>query len=146
MILMLLIVQLVPGQYSLTMQNRGLKQNSVHCVYTFRFQVEGAITIQPYADPVENFEEYFLKLRPSTNTRNPWFAEYWEDFFQCRLRGSLETPFNQVRHDSEILHVLRRMHGVAVAIWTKGRIHEKINLICPGCPRPSTALQCRIVV
>ena len=59
------------------------------------FQVEGAITVQPFAEPVVGFEEYFLKLTPKRNERNPWFKEYWEDYFGCRVIGSLETPFNQ---------------------------------------------------
>lgn len=61
-------------------------------------QVEGAVTVQPYAEPVAGFEEYFLRLTPSSNRRNPWFAEYWEDYFRCRMAddlGGVETPFNQ---------------------------------------------------
>ena len=48
-------------------------------------QVEGAVTVQPYAEPIKGFEDYFLNLTPEMNARNPWFGEYWEDFFQCRL-------------------------------------------------------------
>ncbi len=48
-------------------------------------QVEGAVTVQPYAEPIRGFEQYFLSLTPETSRHNPWFAEYWEDFFQCRL-------------------------------------------------------------
>ena len=51
--------------------------------------------MQPFAEPVRGFEEYFLNLTPETNARNPWFVEYWEDYFQCRVPGSPETPFNQ---------------------------------------------------
>jgi metabotropic X receptor len=54
--------------------------------------------VQPYAEPVTGFEEYFLSLTPATNRRNPWFAEYWEDYFRCRLADDdevIETPFNQ---------------------------------------------------
>lgn len=58
-------------------------------------KVEGAVTVQPYAEPIKGFEEYFLGLTPESNPRNPWFIEYWEDYFRCRVPGSLETPFNQ---------------------------------------------------
>lgn len=55
--------------------------------------------MQPYAEPVTGFEEYFLGLTPATNRRNPWFAEYWEDYFRCHLVDAddeiIETPFNQ---------------------------------------------------
>ena len=51
--------------------------------------------MQPFAMPVKGFEDYFLNLTPPTNKRNPWYVEYWEDYFQCRVPGSPETPFNQ---------------------------------------------------
>ncbi|KAK7490923.1 hypothetical protein BaRGS_00017795, partial [Batillaria attramentaria] len=41
------------------------------------------------------FRDYFLSLRPTTNTRNPWFIEYWEQHFRCKYNGSAPTPFNQ---------------------------------------------------
>jgi metabotropic X receptor len=47
---------------------------------------------------VIGFEEYFLNLTPANNRRNPWFGEYWEDYFRCRLADDddvMETPFNQ---------------------------------------------------
>ncbi len=47
-------------------------------------QVEGAVTVQPYAEEIKGFEDYFLGLTPETNKRNPWFTEYWEDYFMCR--------------------------------------------------------------
>ncbi|XP_070208066.1 metabotropic glutamate receptor 3-like [Littorina saxatilis] len=57
--------------------------------------VEGAITVQPLAEEVQGFRDYFLSLRPATNTRNPWFIEYWEQHFGCKYPGSAQTPFNQ---------------------------------------------------
>ena len=36
-------------------------------------EVEGTLSVQPQANPVEGFEEYFLSLKPQTNIRNPWF-------------------------------------------------------------------------
>ena len=47
-------------------------------------QVEGAVTVQPYAEPVRGFEDTFLNFTPETNVLNPWFVEYWEDYFQVR--------------------------------------------------------------
>ena len=44
---------------------------------------------------VHGFTDYFLSLRPASNTRNPWFTEYWEQTFSCRYPGSWGTPFNQ---------------------------------------------------
>ncbi|RUS89252.1 hypothetical protein EGW08_002995, partial [Elysia chlorotica] len=57
-------------------------------------EVEGAVTVLPQAEEVQGFKKYFLALRPDMNERNPWFTEYWEQYFQCRYPGSRQTPFN----------------------------------------------------
>ncbi|KAH8355096.1 hypothetical protein KR093_005412 [Drosophila rubida] len=56
--------------------------------------VEGTLSVQPQANPVHGFEEYFLNLTVENNQRNPWFVEFWEDHFQCRYPGSTSTPYN----------------------------------------------------
>ncbi|XP_063870187.1 metabotropic glutamate receptor 3-like [Scylla paramamosain] len=50
---------------------------------------EGALAIQPLAKNMPGFDEYFTSLAPDTNTRNPWFQEYWQ------LRDSLEPARSQ---------------------------------------------------
>ncbi|XP_037954164.1 metabotropic glutamate receptor 2 [Teleopsis dalmanni] len=57
-------------------------------------EVEGTLSVQPQANPVRGFEEYFLNLTVENNQRNPWFVEFWEDHFQCRYPGSFSTPYN----------------------------------------------------
>ncbi|XP_020797992.1 metabotropic glutamate receptor 2 [Drosophila serrata] len=57
-------------------------------------EVEGTLSVQPQANPVRGFEEYFLSLTVENNQRNPWFVEFWEDHFQCRYPGSTSTPYN----------------------------------------------------
>ncbi|XP_053964371.1 metabotropic glutamate receptor 2 [Anastrepha ludens] len=57
-------------------------------------EVEGTLSVQPQANPVKGFEEYFRNLTVENNQRNPWFVEFWEDHFQCRYPGSLSTPYN----------------------------------------------------
>ncbi|KNC33679.1 hypothetical protein FF38_08736, partial [Lucilia cuprina] len=57
-------------------------------------EVEGTLSVQPQANPVKGFEEYFLNLTVENNQRNPWFVEFWEDHFQCRYPGSTSTPYN----------------------------------------------------
>ncbi|XP_013197238.2 metabotropic glutamate receptor 2-like [Amyelois transitella] len=56
--------------------------------------VEGTISVQPQANPVRGFQEYFLNLTVENNLRNPWFVEFWEDHFRCRVAGSARTPYN----------------------------------------------------
>ncbi|XP_063990032.1 metabotropic glutamate receptor 2-like isoform X2 [Diachasmimorpha longicaudata] len=58
-------------------------------------EVEGTLSVQPQANPVEGFEDYFLGLTVENNRRNPWFVEFWEDHFECRYPNSSETPYNQ---------------------------------------------------
>uniref|UniRef100_A0A1B0AKZ4 Receptor ligand binding region domain-containing protein n=1 Tax=Glossina palpalis gambiensis TaxID=67801 RepID=A0A1B0AKZ4_9MUSC len=62
--------------------------------FKISLQVEGTLSVQPQANPVRGFEEYFLNLTVENNQRNPWFVEFWEDRFQCRYPGSSSTPYN----------------------------------------------------
>ncbi|XP_032380406.1 metabotropic glutamate receptor 3 isoform X2 [Etheostoma spectabile] len=48
---------------------------------------EGAITLELAANPVPEFNRYFLSLNPVKNHRNPWYREFWEQRFQCSLGG-----------------------------------------------------------
>ncbi|KAH8272471.1 hypothetical protein KR044_007720, partial [Drosophila immigrans] len=49
---------------------------------------EGAITVELQSEIIEDFDRYMMQLTPLSNQRNPWFAEYWEDTFNCALTGS----------------------------------------------------------
>uniref|UniRef100_A0A8W8JRJ7 G-protein coupled receptors family 3 profile domain-containing protein n=1 Tax=Magallana gigas TaxID=29159 RepID=A0A8W8JRJ7_MAGGI len=57
-------------------------------------EVEGSVTVQPLAFEVKGFRDYFLRLTPQNNKRNPWFVEYWEQQFRCKYPGSSWTPYN----------------------------------------------------
>lgn len=46
---------------------------------------EGAITLELAANPIPEFNRYFLSLDPVKNHRNPWFRDFWEQRFQCSL-------------------------------------------------------------
>ena len=52
---------------------------------------EGAITIELQTRKMDEFDRYFLDLRPQTYTRNPWFAEFWEQQLLCSL-GENQNP------------------------------------------------------
>ncbi|MGH0148481.1 UNVERIFIED_CONTAM: hypothetical protein FKN15_013516 [Acipenser sinensis] len=47
----------------------------------------GGITMKLKSPEVMSFDDYFLKLRLDTNIRNPWFPEFWQYRFQCRIPG-----------------------------------------------------------
>ncbi|XP_038596506.1 metabotropic glutamate receptor 7 isoform X3 [Tachyglossus aculeatus] len=46
---------------------------------------EGAITIVPKRATIEGFDTYFTSRTLENNRRNVWFAEYWEENFNCKL-------------------------------------------------------------
>lgn len=51
---------------------------------------EGAITVELQSEIIEDFDSYMIQLTPESNQRNPWFAEYWEDTFNCILEGGVK--------------------------------------------------------
>lgn len=50
-------------------------------------EAAGGITIKLQSADVKWFDDYYLKLRPENNLRNPWFTEFWQHRFHCRLKG-----------------------------------------------------------
>lgn len=59
----------------------------------YEAEASGGITIKLQSPEVLSFDDYFLKIRLETNKRNPWFPEFWQHRFQCRLPGHpLENP------------------------------------------------------
>ncbi|XP_005987998.2 metabotropic glutamate receptor 7 [Latimeria chalumnae] len=46
---------------------------------------EGAMTILPKRATIEGFDIYFKARTLQNNRRNVWFAEYWEENFNCKL-------------------------------------------------------------
>ncbi|KAI1309456.1 Metabotropic glutamate receptor 4 [Halotydeus destructor] len=56
--------------------------------------VEGAITVSPLVREMKGFTDHFTNLTPKNNKQNPWFAEYWEEHFKCKLANFPVTPFN----------------------------------------------------
>lgn len=49
----------------------------------------GAITVELQAKAIPDFDEYMKALTPWSNARNPWFNEYWQEWFDCQLQASL---------------------------------------------------------
>jgi hypothetical protein len=49
-------------------------------------QARGSISIRIHSPNVTDFDEYYFKLNPYTNTRNPWFREFWQQRFNCSIR------------------------------------------------------------
>lgn len=49
---------------------------------------EGALTILPKRATIDGFDVYFTSRTLENNRRNVWFAEYWEENFNCKLTMS----------------------------------------------------------
>ncbi|XP_058443037.1 metabotropic glutamate receptor 1-like [Malaya genurostris] len=54
-------------------------------VQNYERQALGSISIRIHSPYVKSFDNYYFSLNPFTNKRNPWFQEFWESRFNCRL-------------------------------------------------------------
>lgn len=61
---------------------------------------EGAITVELQSDHIPEFDEYMQRLTPARNARNPWFDEFWEDFFGCKLARNFPVVFGPDENDA----------------------------------------------
>ena len=52
----------------------------------------GGISIRIHSPYVHDFDHYYFQLNPFNNQRNPWFAEFWEQRFQCNLPDQQVAP------------------------------------------------------
>ncbi|NWH88288.1 GRM1 protein, partial [Aegithalos caudatus] len=102
-------------------------------------EANGGITIKLQSPEVLAFDDYYLKLRLDTNTRNPWFPEFWQHRFQCRIPGhplenlnfqknctgneSLEENYVQ---DSKMGFVINAIYAMAYGLQN---MHHSL---CPG--------------
>lgn len=72
----------------------------VEVVEGYEQEAVGGITVKLQSAEVSSFDDYFLKLRLGSNTRNPWFPEFWQFRFQCRLSGHPQENLNYARNCS----------------------------------------------
>ncbi|CAL8401179.1 unnamed protein product [Arctogadus glacialis] len=109
---------------------------------------EGAVTILPKRLSVRGFDRYFISRTLENNRRNIWFAEFWENNFNCKLsrhalkKGSgLKKCTNQERigkdssyeQEGKVQFVIDAVYAMAHAL------HNMHRELCPGtvtlCPK-----------
>lgn len=54
-------------------------------VSDYEMQAVGSISIRIHSPYVKSFDDYYFALNPFENQRNPWFREFWEDKFHCKM-------------------------------------------------------------
>ncbi|XP_077341141.1 metabotropic glutamate receptor 5 isoform X5 [Lithobates pipiens] len=105
----------------------------------YQREAAGGITIKLQSPDVKWFDEYYLQLKPETNLRNPWFQEFWQNKFKCRLKGfsqdnqiynkTCSTRLSltyQYAQDSKMGFVINAIYAMAYGLHTM-----QVSL-CPG--------------
>ncbi|XP_006794308.1 metabotropic glutamate receptor 4-like isoform X2 [Neolamprologus brichardi] len=102
---------------------------------------EGAVTILPKRQSIKGFDRYFISRTLENNRRNIWFAEFWENNFQCKLsRHAMKkgsgikkcTNHERIGKDSsyeqegKVQFVIDAVYAMAHAL------HDMHKDLCPG--------------
>nr|XP_057912520.1 metabotropic glutamate receptor 1b [Doryrhamphus excisus]XP_057912521.1 metabotropic glutamate receptor 1b [Doryrhamphus excisus] len=110
----------------------------VEVVEGYEQEALGGITVKLQSEDVSSFDDYFLKLKLATNTRNPWFPEFWQHRFQCRLPGHPQENRNYLRNCSGSEHLEdnyvqdSKMGFVINAIYAMAHgLHDMHANLCP---------------
>ncbi|XP_061756556.1 metabotropic glutamate receptor 1 isoform X1 [Nerophis ophidion] len=105
----------------------------------YELEAKGGITMKLQSEVVKSFDNYYLKLRLDTNLRNPWFSEFWQYRFQCRLPGHPQENKNykKVCAGNESLHENyiqdSKMGFVINAIYAMAHgLHDMHSELCPS--------------
>ena len=102
--------------------------------------VNQSFIVKMFAKHVQQFDNYFTRLTPRNNRRNPWFKKFWSKHFECSLSGgnnntsckddlrmSAETGYQQ---DNRVSLFVDSITTIAIAI--DRLIHEN----CPKVLHP----------
>ncbi|XP_067113777.1 metabotropic glutamate receptor 5-like [Osmerus mordax] len=105
----------------------------------YQREAAGGITIKLKSAYVTWFDNYYLNLTPEVNVRNPWFPEFWQHRFQCRLKGhpqesskfnrtcnKIESLRHQYAQDTKMGFVINAIYSMAYGL------HTMQQALCPG--------------
>nr|XP_023692942.1 metabotropic glutamate receptor 1 isoform X1 [Paramormyrops kingsleyae]XP_023692951.1 metabotropic glutamate receptor 1 isoform X1 [Paramormyrops kingsleyae] len=114
----------------------------------YELEAEGGITMKLQSAEVTSFNDYFLKLRLDANARNPWFGEFWQHRFQCRIPGhpSENTNYKKICSGNESLsenYVQDSKMGFVInAIYAMAHgLHDMQRFLCPDGPGLCAAMR-----
>lgn len=100
---------------------------------------DGAFTIELASYPIREFEDYFTKLNPYTNTRNPWFKEFWEHRFACSLQDHSCSEHSlrdgTFEQESKIMFVVNAVYAMAFAL------HNMRQAVCSNTSKVCDAMK-----
>ena len=93
--------------------------------------VAGMWGIIPRTNPDPNFYSYHSHLTPSSNKRNPWFIEYYEEYYNCvyNVNCSNNTITSNMNYQNHT-----RTPSVIDAVFTFA--HAVNNFLTDNCPSP----------
>ncbi|KAK8378655.1 hypothetical protein O3P69_009385 [Scylla paramamosain] len=98
---------------------------------------EGGLTVKIQSPHVHEFDDYYFSLHPDTNTRNPWFKEFWQHRFNCSLSDGEEggeklctkneSLAENYKQDTKMAFVMKAIYTMA---WG---LHNMQRALCkPG--------------
>ncbi|CAG04030.1 unnamed protein product [Tetraodon nigroviridis] len=102
---------------------------------------EGAVTILPKRQTIKGFDRYFTSRTLENNRRNIWFAEFWENNFQCKLsRHALKkgsgikkcTNHERIGKDSSYEQEGKVQFVVDAVYAMAHALHSMHKDLCPG--------------
>lgn len=107
---------------------------------------DGAITLefQTFKSQLKPFYDYFSKLSPLNNTRNPWFREYWEKNFNCTLDSASPSLYhcqNSPDMSSVLGHADAKVPFVIDAVYSFAHALHNLHMnacVAGFCPRMKT--------
>ncbi|KAK3587574.1 hypothetical protein CHS0354_004866 [Potamilus streckersoni] len=89
------------------------------------------------------FANYIKNLRPESNTRNPWFREFWNGYFQCDFKNTFnvkyrntckvnlafdDTFIQSTSNDQRIIHAMDAVSATGIGV------KKALESICLGMP------------
>ena len=89
-----------------------------------------AITVSPKMVHLEAFKDYFVKLHPKSNSRNPWFKEFWEHHFNCSIKKDSDCSKLNLSHGNSAVDT--RVASTVDAVYVFAHALEALHKhLCP---------------